>query len=231
LNAHCGHGYFIGGFKRRRRIVKLESVFDERFREFGQIVKGYDFTSLLAVLRGETLLPDDGVLYVPSEDALEETDSFRELQTRYFGNMPLQLGYCNGHNSKLNGLEYHRDSEVNVSADDIILLLGRQTDIDVAFTYDTSKVRAFLLPAGTGVELYATTLHYAPCSVGKGGFRVAVALPKGTNVGRPKIEVKCPEDKLLTATNKWLLVHPEAAEEGLHVGLVGENIDVTPLLR
>jgi hypothetical protein len=146
--------------------------------------------------------------------------------------MPIQLGYCNGHNSKLNGLEYHRDSEVNVGADDIIVLLGRQADIDMAsLTYDTSKARAFLVPAGTGVEFYATTLHYAPCSTGKGGFRVAVALPRGTNAGRPKIDAKSPEDKLLAATNKWLIVHPEAADEGLHVGLVGENVDVTPLLK
>jgi hypothetical protein len=212
--------------------MKLESVFDAGFREFGQILEGYDFTRLLDVLRSKISKPEDSMIYVPSEAALEATDTFRALQSRYFGDMPLQLGYCNGYNLKLNGLEYHRDSEVNISADDIILLLGRQADIAVpGFTYDTSKVRAFLLPAGTGVEFYATTLHYAPCSADKGGFRVAVALPKNTNVGKPKIEAKSGEDKLLAATNKWLIVHPEAASEGLHVGLVGENIDVTPLLK
>jgi hypothetical protein len=212
--------------------MKLESVFDAEFREFGQILDGYDFTRLLAALREKTPKPDEGVVYVPSEPVLEATDVFRELQSRYFGDMPIELGYCNGHNTKLNGLEYHRDSEVNVTADDIILFLGRQADITVpGFKYDTSKVRAFLLPAGTGAEFYATTLHYAPCSAGKGGFRVAVALPKGTNVGKPKIDVKNEEDKLLAATNKWLIVHPEAAGEGLYVGLTGENTDASSLQK
>jgi hypothetical protein len=146
--------------------------------------------------------------------------------------MPVQLGYCSGFNVKMNGFEYHRDSELNVAADDLILLLGRQADIEVpAYTYDTSKARAFLLPAGTGVEFYATTLHYAPGAAGPGGFRVAVALPRGTNVGKPKIAIKNSEDRLLAATNKWLIVHQEAAEPGLHVGLRGENIDVTPLWK
>jgi hypothetical protein len=47
---------------------------------------------------------------------------------------------------------------------------------------DTSQVAAFLLPAGTAVELFATALHYAPCSGSPGEpFRVAVVLPLGTN--------------------------------------------------
>ena len=39
-------------------------------------------------------------------------------------------------------------------------------DVEADHTYDTSKMEAFLVPAGTAVEVYATTLHYAPCSTG-----------------------------------------------------------------
>ena len=39
----------------------------------------------------------------------------------------------------------------------------------------------FFVPAGTAVELYATTLHYAPCSVDGKEFRCGVVLPRGTN--------------------------------------------------
>ncbi len=39
--------------------------------------------------------------------------------------MPVELGYCMGHNQKLNALEYHRSSEVNVSVTDYIVFLGR----------------------------------------------------------------------------------------------------------
>ena len=40
-----------------------------------------------------------------------------------------------------------------------------EQDIEDDYTYDTSKIEAFLLPKGTVAEVYATTLHYAPCSV------------------------------------------------------------------
>lgn len=63
----------------------------------------------------------------------------------------------------MNALEYHRSSELDIAQTDLILLLGMQQDIENGDIYDTSKVEAFLVPAGTGVELYATTLRYAPC--------------------------------------------------------------------
>ena len=51
-----------------------------------------------------------------------------------------------------------------------------QKSIQEDFTYDTSKVEAFLVPAGTAVEIYATTLHYAPFpSVYGQALREAVA--------------------------------------------------------
>ena len=45
------------------------------------------------------------------------------------------------------------------------------------------------------VEVYATTLHYAPCHVdGAKGFRVAVVLPRGTNEARPVLTPLNAED-------------------------------------
>lgn len=49
---------------------------------------------------------------------------------------------------------------------------------------------------------------------------------KGTNTDIEKRAPKTEEDKMLFARNKWLLMHPEAAEEGQYIGLVGENICV-----
>lgn len=70
----------------------------------------------------------------------------------------------------MNPLEYHRSFEVNVEATDAVLMLGSLQDVETDFTYDTSRVEAFFVPAGTAVELYATTLHYAPCGVDGGSF-------------------------------------------------------------
>ena len=64
---------------------------------------------------------------------------------------------------------------------DLVLLLGRKRqDIEEDFTYDTSKVKAFLVPAGTLVEVYATTTT-PPCQTADSGFRCVVVLPRGTN--------------------------------------------------
>jgi hypothetical protein len=89
-------------------------------------------------------------------------------------------------------------------------------------------VKAFRVPASVAVEVYATSLHYAPCQVSDEGFRVAVILPKGTNTAKPDYVAKNEEDKWMTARNKWLLAHKDSdeARSGAHVGLVGENIDI-----
>jgi len=86
----------------------------------------------------------------------------RAASVHLFGGMPVQLGWCNGHNTKLNCLEYHRDSEVNIGTHDFVLLLAKQDQI-VDGVLDTALVKAFRVPAGVPVEVYATTLHYAPC--------------------------------------------------------------------
>ena len=146
--------------------------------------------------------------------------------------MPIQVGYCNGTNTKLNCFEYHRDSEVDIAADDVVLLVARQQDI-INGQIDSSNTEAFLCPKGTAVELYATTLHYAPCSAKKGeGFRVIIVLPKGTNEAKPDITIKNDEDKLLWALNKWLVAHKDTSEakDGAHVGITGDNVDIIDLL-
>lgn len=173
-------------------------------------------------------LPEEGTAYQPSIQSLEVQDVFRQFEASAYGGMPVQLGMCWGRNTKLNCLEYHRDSEFNVGTEDFILLLAKQDEI-VNGTLDTAKVKAFRVPAGVVVEVYATTLHYAPCHVNEAaGFRVAVALPRGTNTEKPELTQKCGDAKLLWARNKWLLAHPSSAEaaQGAYIGLSGNNIDI-----
>jgi hypothetical protein len=173
-------------------------------------------------------LPESGTAYEPGIPALEAADVFSELRDRAYGGMPIQLGMCWGHNRKLNCLEYHRDSEINIGAGDFILLLARQDEIENG-RLDTAKVKAFRADAGVPVEVYATTLHYAPCHTdASAGFRVAVVLPRGTNTDKPEFKAKSHEDLWMTARNKWLLAHSDSAEakSGAHVGLVGENTDI-----
>ena len=203
-------------------------ISDPAFAPYGKILEGYDTQELLRTLEAATPLPQ-GVEYVPSQPELEALPLTSLLASNAYGGMPIQMGWCNGHNTKLNCLEYHRDSELNCGTEDFILLLARMDDIAPDGTLDTGLVKAFRVPAGVLVEVYATTLHYAPCSAAKGaGFRVLVALPKGTNGPRPDIQVLNREDPMLWACNKWLLAHPESSEAAQGAPAVprGENIDI-----
>ena len=203
--------------------MKIYNVADPQFRRYGQVLTGYDFTEIVEKMQ-ETPLPE-GVVYEPSVKELEDLPIFAQLKSQGFGEIPIQVGYCNGHNNKLNALEYHRTSEINIGATDMIVLLGHQEDIKEDHTYDTSLVEAFLIPKGVGVEFFATTLHYAPCSADEGGFRGVVVLPKGTNYPLSDEHKAGNEDALLAATNKWLIGHAEGGlDEGAFIGLVGENI-------
>jgi hypothetical protein len=208
--------------------MHIYSVFDPEFKPYGKVLTGYDTAALLKAMAAIPL-PESGTAYEPGIPALEAVDIFHALRDRAYGGMPIQLGMCWGRNRVLNCLEYHRDSELNIGTEDFILLLARQEEIGEDLQLDTGKVKAFRAPAGAVVEVYATTLHYAPCHTDAGkGFRVAVALPLGTNTEKPAIEAQDPEDRLLRARNKWLLAHAAAPEasDGAWIGLTGENIDL-----
>lgn len=206
--------------------IKIHQVSDPEFRRYGRVVNGFEISGLLEALR-RTPLTKDGTVYVPSDAELEKTPAFAALRDAEFGGLPIQIGYCNGVNHKLNALEYHRSSEINVAVNDMILLLGLRQDVDPEnYTYDTSRVEAFFVPAGTMVEMYATTLHFAPCSTEEGGFRNAVVLPRGTNEALKTAPGKNGEEKLLFAANKWMIAHEDSGlqKDGAFIGLKGENI-------
>lgn len=205
--------------------MEIKKITDPAFRKYGRILNEFDFTEITKVLNEKSPCPEN-VVYEPSIDYLEALPIAKELSEKAYGELPIQIGYCNGTNYYLNAVEYHRGCELNIAATDAILILGCLQDVEADCTYDTSKMEAFLVPAGYGVSLYETTLHYAPCSSGDNGFRVVIVLPKGTNY--PLAEGhKDGEDGLLAATNKWLIGHPEGGHgEGVFLGLKGENLCV-----
>ena len=184
--------------------MTIYSVNDPLFASYGQVVTGLE-DAVAQILPALSQIPlPEGTGYVPTEPKLQNLPAAEVIRDHCFGGMPTELGWCCGDNRKLNCLEYHRDSEFNLSGDDFILLLAKQDEIEEGFL-DTSKVKAFLVPAGTLVEVFATTLHYAPCCTDSTeSFRVMVALPWGTNTDMPQgFEAKTPEDSLLWARNKW----------------------------
>jgi hypothetical protein len=202
------------------------NVTDDKFKVYGKIWSDIDVEDLLTEM-AHTNTPKDSVVYVPLDDELQSTKSMPEFRDRVFGGLPIQVGYCNGYNKALNAVEYHRNSEINVAQTDLVLLIGKLQDVTAEFAYDTANIETFFVPAGTVLEMYETTLHYAPCTAkGQEFFRCVVVLPEGTNTDIT-FELKgTDEDKLMTAKNKWLIAHKEAKIAGAFEGLVGENITV-----
>ena len=210
--------------------MNIYSVLDKEFKPYGQVHDGFPTEEILSAL--EKTPVTNGVVYMAEDAALQQLAVTEELSATVYGGMPIQMGWCNGHNTKLNCLEYHRDSELNLGTGDFILLLAKQEEVTDG-KLDTAKVMAFRVPAGVLVEVYATSLHYAPCQTDSEGFQVLVVLPKGTNGVKPEqAKVYGGDDKLLWACNKWLIAHPETGEaaEGAFAGLIGENIDIAALL-
>ena len=152
--------------------MKIYSVYDPEFKPYGQIIDGMDdvCAEIINVLKDAPC--PEGVDYVPEYAPMQALPAAQTVSDNLYGGMPVQLGWCNGHNTKLNCLEYHKDSEYNLGVSDFILLVAKQDEI-VDGVLDTAKVKAFKAPAGVMVECYATTLHYAPCSAKLGdGFQV-----------------------------------------------------------
>ena len=147
--------------------MKICSVYDAEFARYGRVHSGIESAALLREME-KIPLPESGTAYEPSVAALEACEAFADYRTSVFGGMPVQLGMCWGRNTKLNCLEYHRDSEFNLGLGDFILLLAKQDEIEDG-VLDTAKVKAFRVPAGVLVEVYATTLHYAPLPHGRNG--------------------------------------------------------------
>lgn len=207
--------------------MQIYSIFDNEFRSYGKVLNGYDCNELAAAMK-KIPLPENGIEYIASMPELENCAVFAALQDRAYGGLPVELGMCWGRNRSLNCLEYHRTSEFNLGAHDFILLLAHEHEIEDGIL-TTDVVKAFHVPAGVLVEIFATTLHYAPCHVNaETGFRTAVLLPLGTNMLLQKKMCANDEDKMLSACNKWLLAHPDSdeAKKGNYIGLTGENITI-----
>lgn len=203
----------------------MKSVTDKEFKQYGRVLDIDTADFVQAMLAKEPI--KEGVVYEPSDEVLEKLPLYKQMQDEVFGGMEVEFGFCSGYNNKLNAVEYHRSSEIDIAATDLVLMLGRQQDIDYSNnTYETKNIELFFVPKGTAVELYATTLHYAPCRENNEEFRCGVVLPKGTNL---PLKVKPVENKgenqLLFAANKWLIGHAESGvdKDGGFIGLVGEN--------
>ena len=121
----------VDELKEKNLSLDLNAVSHESFSAYGELVTGVDFSEALAWLEQESPVPDEGNCYVPGEPELEKLKLKEILEKSFWGGMECQIGYCNGRNTMLNGLEYHRCSELLVAGTDLVLFLGRRQDMRV----------------------------------------------------------------------------------------------------
>lgn len=206
--------------------IPFYSVNDPEFRPFGRVLS-FPADGLITACERNAPMLESGSKYVQDMPGVEEKD-FAAVQHSLLGESPCQIGCCWGYSNRLNCLEYHRSSEVNVAVSDLVLLLARQQDLD-GFELDTRKVTAFFVPKGTVIEVYATTLHFCPCQVSDGGFRCIVILPKGVNYPLTQPRPEGGDGRLLWAQGKWLIAHEEnesVVSRGGYPGLHGVNYQI-----
>jgi hypothetical protein len=212
-------------------MQKIQSVFDDSFKKYGAVLEGVPSDAIRAAA-ARIPMPEEGVAYRRSIPELEATPDFSGFLARYGGFKPIQAGLCWGRNTRMNAMEYHRASEVDVAVTDCVVMLGDRRDIADG-AYDSGRVELYRVPAGVAVELYATTLHYAPCHVEDSGFRMIILLPEGTNADLAPEALEAAkksagEHRMLWAVDKWLIAHPDTGEaaSGALVGIRGANIDI-----
>lgn len=206
--------------------VKIYSVFDADFAPYGKVLTGFDFAKAAAYMEERTSIPDSGNVYIHGDPKLEALPVFTRLERTVYGEMPIQVGYCNGRNTTYNGFEYHKGSEVNIAVTDFMLVLGHTWQMRDNRFY-VGDERVFYMPRGTAIEMYQTTLHLSPCRCCDQGFKDIVVLPKGTNTPLAhKPNDAHGENRLLLQKNKWVIAHKDRApliNQGAFPGLIGEN--------
>lgn len=184
------------------------------------LFKRADVDASAIIALAEKLPPSEKNVYIASDPELEALSAVRKAEREIFAELPVQAGWCYGGGRSMNGVEWHKSSEVVVAATDCTLILGDPEDISEG-EYDTSRAVALHLDKGEAAELCPRTLHLAPLAEGE-RFAAAIILPRGTNA-----PLAGGIDGELRAVNKWLLVHPENAAgiaAGGKVGVKGINL-------
>lgn len=214
----------LNQLRKLNRQIKIKGITNLSFKKYGKIVTGYDFTEMIKLIEEKTPVPEEGILSVPSSELLEKTTVFKELENKYFGEISIQAGYCNGTNSKLNYLGFHRTNKIVIAVTDMVIFTGRTQDI-IDNQYDLKRIEAYFIPEGVAVEIYSTTLHSIPCKMEVNGFRCAIISVKGTE---GLINIDELEDNMLSSKNTWILAHEEYSDfnNKMQIGLIGENLEI-----
>ena len=207
---------------------KIYTVSDPEFGTYGVLHPEVRVPKMKEYAYSRSMPADE-----PKNDDYMKMDEAVFFTHHIYGETACQVGFFANSVNKLNGLEYHKCSEVLVEFEPVVLIVGHIWDIKEE-KIDSSQLELFYVPADTCVELFATTLHFAPCQATPAGVRQVMCQTDTTNTDllEPEKKSGLGENRLLYQRNKWLLIHPEAAADfGPEAvqGITGENIEIIPV--
>lgn len=211
---------------------KIYDVNSSEFERYGRILHLHCKKSLIEKLDRDSILPEEGNIYKPFIREWEDQDIIDELSQFYAGQV--EIGYCNGQNTKLNAMEWHNCNEINVFSTDALLFLAKLDDLE-EYHLDSSLVKAFFIEKGTALIVGKDTLHFSPCKIDEKGFRAIIVLGDLTNTELDEEDLAIKEkaasvvDSLLFKTNKYIICHKEAdnlIKQGVKPYITGVNFDL-----
>lgn len=217
----------LSQLQEQNQHLKIKSVADDAFAQFGQIIS-LPYQDKLAQQLAATDIPSSNNKYVRADQAFLADEQRQVVAREWYGEQAIEIGYCNGNSSQINALEFHNCSEINLAGTDLVLFLAHRNQLHDN-QLNTNQTQAFFVPQGTAIEIYSTTMHFAPCRVWQAGFKCLVILVDQTNT--PLTTARKSSD-LLFQHNKWLLTHQEnqrMVQQDAYVGLIGKNLAVKPL--
>lgn len=129
--------------------VKILSVTDEAFASYGPGGDRGGFCRDDRLYGGKHLHPGKRQYLPGLGSAAGSAAAAQTVQQVLYGDMPIQVGYCNGRNTTYNGFEYHKGSEINVAVTDFMLVLGHSWLIQDN-TYRVEDAQPFFCPNGHG---------------------------------------------------------------------------------
>lgn len=175
--------------------LAIQKISSASFRKYGK-VHNYSIKNVMDTFYKVVTIPKSGNKYEASIYEIEQLPEIRNISEYIFGGFETQAGICVGYCDNVVGMEYHQCSEVLITIENCILVLGQRLDIEND-TYDLQNAELFYVEKGNVIELYSTTLHYMPIHTDKNLATVCMLL-KGTNA--PLINLR----GILTEKNKYL---------------------------
>ena len=216
--------------------LTIHTVDETLFSDYARIVTSPVFSSLSDYIDKNTVVTERNV-YVADIPELHTAETDAALSV-FFGGMKVQIGYCNGCNFSMNGVEYHKSPELTIAITDCLMWWTNPKYL-VDFNHvDSSASDLFFIPAGCSFLLNPSVLHLAPCRVDSNGYKTVIILPFGTNMpieDSLKQSFRAsgdPEASILHMTNKYMITHKDwepLVKQNVHIGLTGQNRSVRPI--